>query len=223
MTDSTSALYVRTDSEDDPANSSTSSPKKSTSLSSLRSLRDTFKRSESRTSQTSLPVDAKSTNSNDDSGDKKAGKSIMCGRMNVLAVCWMKMENFVDFSGLWNVVRMWNSGIFKRSKIFLNLRQWQDWDSKIRRQAQASGSSWAQCLTLKIIFGVQESGPGFFRSGIKTRIRVQESIVRSGALAIASRGSRNETKYPRSKDRRSRTKVGGSEALSRKDHVSRVE
>lgn len=77
MTDSTSGLFVRAESEDDPANSSISSAKKSTSLSSLRSLRDTFKRSESRTSQTSLPVDSsKSTISNEtDSGDKKAGKS----------------------------------------------------------------------------------------------------------------------------------------------------
>lgn len=57
MSENTGNLYVRTDSEDDyTANSGTGNgtPKKSTSLSSLRSLRDTFIRSESRTSQTSL-------------------------------------------------------------------------------------------------------------------------------------------------------------------------
>lgn len=46
-------LYVRAESEEE-VNIVNNSPKKSTSLSSLRSLRDTFKRSESRTSQTSL-------------------------------------------------------------------------------------------------------------------------------------------------------------------------
>lgn len=51
MSDNIGNLYVRTraDSEDDQG---TSSPKKSTSLSSLRNLRDTFKRSESTSSQT---------------------------------------------------------------------------------------------------------------------------------------------------------------------------
>lgn len=53
MSENIGNLYVRAGSEEEVSTVS-SSPKKSTSLSSLRSLRDTFKRSESRTSQTSL-------------------------------------------------------------------------------------------------------------------------------------------------------------------------
>lgn len=51
-------LYVRSESDEDVI-TFYSSPKKSTSLSSLRNLRDTFKRSESRTSQTSLASSSK--------------------------------------------------------------------------------------------------------------------------------------------------------------------
>lgn len=52
MSENIGNLYVRAGSEEE-VNSVNASPKKSTSLSSLRSLRDTFKRSESRTSQLS--------------------------------------------------------------------------------------------------------------------------------------------------------------------------
>lgn len=47
-------LYVRVDSEDDQTTTASSTPKKSTSLSSLRNLRDSFKRSDSSSSQLSL-------------------------------------------------------------------------------------------------------------------------------------------------------------------------
>lgn len=52
-------LYVRTESEEE-VSSVNASPKKSTSLSSLRSLRDTFMRSESRASQLSVVSATKS-------------------------------------------------------------------------------------------------------------------------------------------------------------------
>lgn len=47
-------LYVRADSEEEVHNSGNGTPKKSSTFSSLRNLRDTFKRSETRTSQSSL-------------------------------------------------------------------------------------------------------------------------------------------------------------------------
>lgn len=53
MSENIGNLYVRAESEEE-VSAVNNSPKKSTSLSSLRSLRDTFKRSESRASQTSL-------------------------------------------------------------------------------------------------------------------------------------------------------------------------
>lgn len=59
MSENIGNLYVRAESEEEVA-SVNASPKKSTSLSSLRSLRDTFKRSESRTSQISEVSGAKS-------------------------------------------------------------------------------------------------------------------------------------------------------------------
>lgn len=51
MTDN---LYVRVDSEEDQGSNASNTPKKSTSLSSLRNLRDSFKRSDSTSSQFSL-------------------------------------------------------------------------------------------------------------------------------------------------------------------------
>lgn len=64
MSENIGNLYVRADSEEEMASSLVnSSPKKSTSLSSLRNLRDTFKRSESRASQSSL---ASATAKNDE-------------------------------------------------------------------------------------------------------------------------------------------------------------
>lgn len=60
-------LYVRAESEDDPTSTASNTPKKSTSLSSLRSLRDTFKRSESTSSQLSIP------NNGTDETQKKPG------------------------------------------------------------------------------------------------------------------------------------------------------
>lgn len=65
-------LYVRTESEEE-VNTVFNSPKKSTSLSSLRNLRDTFKRSESRTSQTSLASASKSE-TNDNAWDTVSAK-----------------------------------------------------------------------------------------------------------------------------------------------------
>lgn len=58
MSENIGNLYVRAESEEE-VSTVNSSPRKSTSLSSLRSLRDTFKRSESRTSQTSLASTSK--------------------------------------------------------------------------------------------------------------------------------------------------------------------
>lgn len=54
MTENIGNLFVRAESEEEFSNNGNNSPKMSTSLSSLKSLRDTFKRSESRASQTSL-------------------------------------------------------------------------------------------------------------------------------------------------------------------------
>lgn len=66
MSENIGNLYVRAESEDDVNNGSTNgSPKKSTSLSSLRNLRDTFRRSESRTSQSSFAASS-SRNDNDE-------------------------------------------------------------------------------------------------------------------------------------------------------------
>ena len=91
-------LFVRRSESEDDGNASVASPKKSTSLSSLRSLRDTFKRSESSTSQTSLPAGLARTNElkssssvgNDADGGNKSGKSfhsmVLCHRrLSVLA------------------------------------------------------------------------------------------------------------------------------------------
>lgn len=79
MSENIGNLYVRAESEEEVANPINSSPKKSTSLSSLRNLRDTFKRSESRTSQTSLASTVTKNdevfNSGSDSDVTKAGKS----------------------------------------------------------------------------------------------------------------------------------------------------
>lgn len=54
-------LYVRVDSEDDQSTNASNTPKKSTSLSSLRNLRDSFKRSDSSSSQLSLANNGTST------------------------------------------------------------------------------------------------------------------------------------------------------------------
>lgn len=54
MAENIGNLYVRSESEEEVNNSGNGSPKKSSTFSSFRNLRDTFKRSESRTSQTSL-------------------------------------------------------------------------------------------------------------------------------------------------------------------------
>lgn len=62
-------LYVRAESEDDPPSTASSTPKKSTSLSSLRSLRDTFRRSESNSSQLSSQL----VNNGTDGSPKKPG------------------------------------------------------------------------------------------------------------------------------------------------------
>lgn len=59
MSENIGNLYVRAESEEEVSTVNSSSPRKSTSLSSLRNLRDTFKRSESRTSQTSLASTSK--------------------------------------------------------------------------------------------------------------------------------------------------------------------
>lgn len=66
MSENIGNLYVRAESEEE-VSAVNNSPKKSTSLSSLRSLRDTFKRSESRTSQTSLASNSKIEQSTDNS------------------------------------------------------------------------------------------------------------------------------------------------------------
>lgn len=75
MSETIGNLYVRAESEEEILNSN-GSPKKSTSLSSLRNLRDTFKRSESRTSQTSLATSSTRSDNNgtDGSPDKKPGE-----------------------------------------------------------------------------------------------------------------------------------------------------
>lgn len=82
MSENIGNLYVRAESEEEvAANLLNSSPKKSTSLSSLRSLRDTFKRSESRTSQTSL---ASATAKNDevfDSASDSASAAAKAGKL----------------------------------------------------------------------------------------------------------------------------------------------
>lgn len=54
MSENIGNLYVRSDSEEEINNSGNGTPKKSSTFSSLRNLRDTFKRSETRTSQSSL-------------------------------------------------------------------------------------------------------------------------------------------------------------------------
>lgn len=54
MSENIGNLYVRTDSEEEVNNSGNETPKKPSTFSSLRNLRDTFKRSETRTSQSSL-------------------------------------------------------------------------------------------------------------------------------------------------------------------------
>lgn len=82
MSENIGNLYVRAESEEEVANAMNSSPKKSTSLSSLRNLRDTFKRSESRASQTSL---ASATTKNDevfDSGSYSASAVAKAGKLN---------------------------------------------------------------------------------------------------------------------------------------------
>lgn len=58
MSENIGNLYVRTESEEE-VSTVNSSPKKSTSLSSLRSLRDSLIRSESRTSQISIASTSK--------------------------------------------------------------------------------------------------------------------------------------------------------------------
>lgn len=63
-------LYVRVDSEEDPIATASNTPKKSTSLSSLRNLRDSFKRSDSSSSQLSL---ANNGTGDDGSQPKKPG------------------------------------------------------------------------------------------------------------------------------------------------------
>lgn len=78
MSENIGHLYVRTDSEDDAGATGNGSPKKSTSLASLLSLRDTFKRSESRTSQTSLAstsTKSETINEESDADKRKSGKS----------------------------------------------------------------------------------------------------------------------------------------------------
>lgn len=81
MSENIGNLYVRSESEEE-VSTAQNSPKKSTSLSSLRSLRDTFKRSESRASQTSL-ASATISETPDDGSDSvspvvKASKSFAC-------------------------------------------------------------------------------------------------------------------------------------------------
>lgn len=83
MSENIGNLYVRAESEEEVANPMNSSPKKSTSLSSLRNLRDTFKRSESRTSQTSLAA-----TKNDETGDNLSSDS---------AVVKASKSNFVEY------------------------------------------------------------------------------------------------------------------------------
>lgn len=85
MSENIGNLYVRgrAESEEEMANQN-SSPKKSTSLSSLRSLRDTFKRSESRTSQTSLAA-----TKNDevfDSGSDSASAVAKASKFNFMKI-----------------------------------------------------------------------------------------------------------------------------------------
>lgn len=81
MSETIGHLYVRSESEDDNAANSMGnrSPTKSTSLSSLRSLRDSFIRSESRTSQASLAstsTKSESVNEQSDAFNSKSGKFI---------------------------------------------------------------------------------------------------------------------------------------------------
>lgn len=68
-------MYVRAESEEEVhSGSGNGSPKKSTSLSSLRNLRDTFKRSESRTSQTSLAANSMRNENIESGSPKKPGE-----------------------------------------------------------------------------------------------------------------------------------------------------
>lgn len=81
MSENIGNLYVRSESEEE-VSTAQNSPKRSTSLSSLRSLRDTFKRSESRASQTSL-ASATISEAPDNGSDSvspvvKASKSFLC-------------------------------------------------------------------------------------------------------------------------------------------------
>lgn len=82
MTENIGNLYVRTESEEEFSNNGNNSPKMSTSLSSLKSLRDTFKRSESRASQTSLAntsIKNEAINNGSDATATKTSKfSISC-------------------------------------------------------------------------------------------------------------------------------------------------
>lgn len=76
MSEQIGHLYVRAESEEEvhSGSGSNGSPKKSTSLSSLRNLRDTFKRSESRASQTSLAASTLRNENNESGSTKKPGE-----------------------------------------------------------------------------------------------------------------------------------------------------
>lgn len=76
MSEQIGNLYVRAASEEEVQSGSGSngSPKKSTSLSSLRSLRDTFKRSESRASKSSLAASTTINENNESGSAKKPGE-----------------------------------------------------------------------------------------------------------------------------------------------------
>lgn len=76
MSEQIGNLYVRAASEEEvhSGSGSNGSPKKSTSLSSLRNLRDTFKRSESRASQSSLAASTTKQDNNDSGSPKKPGE-----------------------------------------------------------------------------------------------------------------------------------------------------
>lgn len=74
MSDNTGNLYVRAESEEEVHSGSNGTPKKSTSLSSLRNLRDTFIRSDRRTSQTSMTASAVRNEENESNSSKKPGE-----------------------------------------------------------------------------------------------------------------------------------------------------
>ncbi|XP_055323880.1 RUN and FYVE domain-containing protein 2 isoform X3 [Sitodiplosis mosellana] len=103
MSENIGNLYVSAESEEEVSTVG-GSPRKSTSLSSLRSLRDTFKRSESRTSQTSLASTSKvetSDNGSDQttSTDTKLTRDpAAIERSNLVNICKLVVKELLEQS-----------------------------------------------------------------------------------------------------------------------------